>query len=99
MNSDLTVEVSGGIAVLTLNRPDRLNAYTAEMGRLLGEAYRACDADDTVRAIVLTGAGSAFCVGADFSAADEPFASTRGDEAFTASPLRPRGVDAPPPVL
>src|ERR1700682_2635712 len=99
MNSDLTVEVSGGIAVLTLNRPDRLNAYTAEMGRLLGEAYRACDADDAVRAIVLTGAGSAFCVGADFSAADEPFASTRGVEDFTASPIRPAAFELRTPVV
>ena len=38
MNTDLTVEISQGVAVLTFNRPDRLNAYTAEMGRLLGEA-------------------------------------------------------------
>src|SRR5262245_27789296 len=58
MNTDLTVEVSRGVAILTLNRPDRLNAYTAEMGASLGEAYRACDSDDAVRAIVLTGAGS-----------------------------------------
>ena len=80
MNTDLTVEVSRGVAVLTLNRPERLNAYTAEMGRLLGEAYQACDDDDEVRAIVLTGAGSAFCVGADFSADDEPFASPHDDD-------------------
>jgi len=38
--SDLTVQISDGVAVLTLNRPDRLNAYTAEMGRLLGQAYQ-----------------------------------------------------------
>jgi len=99
MNSDLTVEVSRGIAVLTLNRPDRLNAYTAEMGRLLGEAYRACDADDAVRAIVLTGAGSAFCVGADFNDPDEAFAPTRGVEDFTASPIRPAAFEIRTPVV
>jgi len=99
MNSDLAVEVSRGVAVLTLNRPDRLNAYTAEMGRSLGEAYRACDADDAVRAVVLTGAGSAFCAGADFGAQAEPFASTRGDESFTASPIRPAAFEIRKPVI
>ena len=99
MSSDLTVEVSRDVAVLTLNRPDRLNAYTAEMGELLGEAYRACDTDDAVRAIVLTGAGSAFCVGADFNAPDEPFASTHHHENFTASPIRPAAFEIRKPVI
>lgn len=96
MNTALSVEVSDGVAVLTLNRPDRLNAYTAEMGRLLGEAYRSCDVDDAVRAIVLTGAGSAFCVGADFSA-DDPFAAPDGK--FTASPIRPAAFEIRKPVI
>jgi enoyl-CoA hydratase/carnithine racemase len=99
MKTDLTVEVSRGVAVLTLNRPDRLNAYTADMGRLLGEAYQACDVDDAVRAIVLTGAGSAFCVGADFSGEDDAFASRQSDEAFTASPIRPAAFDLRKPVI
>ncbi len=99
MTSALAVKISRGIAVLTLNRPDRLNAYTAEMGRLLGEAYLACDADDAVRAIVLTGAGSAFCVGADFSADEEAFASRSGDESFSASPIRPAAFELRKPVI
>ena len=97
MNSDLTVEVSQGVAVLTINRPERLNAYTAEMGRLLGEAYRSCDSDDAVRAIVLTGAGTAFCAGADFSG-DNPFASP-GSEDFSASPVRPAAFEIRKPVI
>ncbi len=96
MKSVLAVEVSHGVAVLTLNRPEKRNAYTAEMGRLLGEAYQACDADDAVRAIVLTGAGSAFCAGADFSG-DDPFASPKGD--FTASPIRPAAFELRKPVI
>jgi len=48
------------VAVLTLNRPEHLNAYTAEMGTLLSRAYRDCDDDDHVRVIVVTGAGRAF---------------------------------------
>lgn len=60
MSDDLTVEIDSGVAVLTLNRPEQLNAYTAEMGALLSRAYRECDEDDDVRAIVVTGAGRAF---------------------------------------
>ena len=99
MTRDLAVEVSHGVAVLTLNRPERLNAYTGEMGRLLGEAYQACDNDDDVRAVVLTGAGSAFCVGADFSADEEPFASRHDDAGFTASPIRPAAFEIRKPVI
>ena len=67
MSTDVAVDVNAGVAVLTLNRPEHLNAYTAEMGALLSAAYRDCDNDDNVRAIVVTGAGRAFCAGADFS--------------------------------
>ena len=47
--TDLTVAIADGIALLTLNRPERRNAYTAEMGALLNRAYRQCDDDDAVR--------------------------------------------------
>src|SRR3989442_12160816 len=56
-----------GAAPVTLNRPERLNAYTPTMGRELHEAFAACDADDAVRAIVVTGAGRGFCAGADLA--------------------------------
>ena len=58
-------ELDGGILTLTLNRPDRLNAWTAQMGQELIEAFDRADADDDVRAVVVTGAGRAFCAGAD----------------------------------
>jgi enoyl-CoA hydratase/carnithine racemase len=57
--------VEGGVAVVTLNRPDRLNAWRAEMERDVRAAMHAAAADDTVRVIVLTGAGRGFCAGAD----------------------------------
>ncbi len=95
--TDLTVTVGDGVAVLTLNRPEQRNAYTAEMGELLNAAYRACDDDDDVRAIVLTGAGDAFCVGADFAAPATPFASTT--DAFTASPTNPAAFELRTPVI
>jgi enoyl-CoA hydratase/carnithine racemase len=97
--TDLTVESWSGVAVLTLNRPSRLNAYTADMGRLLGQAYRDCDDDDGIRAIVLTGAGSAFCVGADFAGGAEPFAARTGDDSFSASPIRPAAFELRTPVI
>ncbi|ABM14196.1 MULTISPECIES: enoyl-CoA hydratase/isomerase family protein [Mycolicibacterium] len=95
--TDLTVTVGDGVAVLTLDRPDRRNAYTARMGELLSAAYRDCDEDDGVRAIVLTGAGDAFCVGADFGAQEDPFASTTA--AFTASPVDPAAFELRTPVI
>jgi enoyl-CoA hydratase/carnithine racemase len=99
MSPDVLVEVSAGVAVLTLNRPEHRNAYTAEMGALLSAAYRDCDSDDDVRAIVLTGAGRAFCAGADFSGAASPFDAPDGDGAFTASPIDPAAFELRKPVI
>lgn len=93
--SPLTVEVADGVAVLTLNCPERRNAYTAEMGELLSRAYRDCDDDDAVRAIVLTGAGTAFCAGADFTG--DPFAAPGAG--FTASPIDPAAFELRTPVI
>jgi 1,4-dihydroxy-2-naphthoyl-CoA synthase len=58
--TDLPCEIRDGIALLTLDRPEKLNAWSAAMGRSLSRAYRECDLDDAVRAVVLTGAGRAF---------------------------------------
>lgn len=56
-----------GVATITLNRPDRLNALDAAMERELLEVWDAVDADDAVRAVVVTGAGRAFCAGYDLA--------------------------------
>ncbi|MDY6995079.1 MAG: enoyl-CoA hydratase-related protein [Actinomycetota bacterium] len=95
--SDLTVGVNAGVALLTLNRPARRNAYTAQMGELLSSAYRRCDDDDEVRAIVLTGAGEAFCAGADLDTPEGVFGAA--DEAFTASPIDPAAFELRTPVI
>ncbi len=60
-------DVSDGIATVTLNRPDKLNAWTTRLGAELGDAMATADKDDDVRAVVVTGAGRAFCAGADLS--------------------------------
>ena len=68
--------VEDGIMQITLNRPDKLNAYTATMGAELARAFDAADADDAVRVVLVTGAGRGFCAGADMSAGAEAFDTT-----------------------
>ncbi|MFF0281624.1 crotonase/enoyl-CoA hydratase family protein [Rhodococcus aetherivorans] len=70
----IALAVADGIATITLDRPDRLNAFTTTMEHELIAAYDRCDADDSVRAVVLTGAGRAFCAGADLSGGADTFA-------------------------
>jgi enoyl-CoA hydratase/carnithine racemase len=65
--SQITCEIDGSIMLITLNRPDNLNAYTGTMGSEIEDAFRKADADDNVRAIIVTGSGRAFCAGADVS--------------------------------
>jgi len=64
----LTYETRGTTAIVTLNRPDAMNSFTPTMGRELEAVCDAADADDTVRAVIFTGAGRAFCAGMDLSA-------------------------------
>jgi enoyl-CoA hydratase/carnithine racemase len=63
-------EVADEIATITLNRPAKLNAYTPQMGREIVDAMRCADADPGARVVILTGAGRAFCAGADISTFD-----------------------------
>lgn len=79
--SDILYEVDGPILTITLNRPDKLNAYTAVMGRELEDAFLRADADDDIRAIVVTGAGRGFCAGADISQGADAFDSSDGKSA------------------
>jgi enoyl-CoA hydratase/carnithine racemase len=65
MSEVVLKSIEDGVAVLTLNRPDRLNAWTGEMERAYFAALDECAASDEVRAIVVTGAGRGFCAGAD----------------------------------
>ncbi len=69
----LLYAVDDGVATVTLNRPDKLNAFTAQMRDELIAAFDLTDADDAVRAVVVTGAGRAFCAGADLAAGGNTF--------------------------
>lgn len=71
--STLDWNVDQGILVLTLNRPDKMNAFTVEMANELVDAFGRASADDTVRAVVVTGAGKAFCAGMDLSVGGNVF--------------------------
>ena len=63
----LIYAVEDGIATITLNRPDKLNAFTARMMKDLIDVFDLTDADDAVKAVIVTGSGRAFCAGADLS--------------------------------
>src|SRR5258708_21829244 len=69
----LLYSVEEGIATITLNRPDRLNAFNTQMMRDMIAAFDMTDADDAVKAVIVTGAGRGFCAGADLSSGGDTF--------------------------
>jgi enoyl-CoA hydratase/carnithine racemase len=69
----IVYQVEDGVATVTLDRPDKLNTFTAQMRTELIDAFDRADADDSVRAVVVTGRGRAFCAGADLSAGSSTF--------------------------
>src|SRR5947209_3408540 len=69
----IATDLTDHVFTITLNRPDRLNAWTQTMCTELIDAFDRADADDEVRAIIMTGAGRAYCAGADLSAGGETF--------------------------
>ena len=71
--SQIRYEVSESIATITLHRPEKMNAFTGVMMRELLEAFDIIDADDAVRAVIVTGEGKAFCAGADLSSGARTF--------------------------
>jgi enoyl-CoA hydratase/carnithine racemase len=77
----ITYAVADHVATITLNRPDKLNAFTPTMALELIAALDVVDADDAVRAVVVTGAGRGFCAGADLSGGGDTFSYAEGDEA------------------
>jgi enoyl-CoA hydratase/carnithine racemase len=69
----IKLDIANGVATLTLSRPDRMNAFTEQMARDMIAAFGATDADDDVRVVIVTGAGRAFCAGADLGAGGATF--------------------------
>lgn len=89
----IRTDVSDGIFTLTLHRPDRMNAFTAEMMKEMIAAFDMADGDDDVRAIIVTGSGDrAFCAGADLGTGDATFDyAKRADRLEQGSPVREDG--------
>lgn len=83
-------EVADRVATITLDRPDKLNAFTARMVHEVVAALDRADADGGVRAVLVTGAGRAFCAGADLSQGASTFQKTSGADTDADHPLRGR---------
>ena len=79
MYSEILYDVADRVATITLNRPAQLNAFTNRMMHELIDAFDAVDADDDVRAVIVTGSGRGFCAGADLSGGGETFAKGGSD--------------------
>jgi enoyl-CoA hydratase/carnithine racemase len=88
----ILTEISDNIFTITINRPDKLNALNTQMIRELIDAFDVADADEAVRAIIVTGAGRAFCAGADLSTGGGTF----DREARRDRPPVPNGPDGKP---
>ncbi|MDL4772148.1 MULTISPECIES: crotonase/enoyl-CoA hydratase family protein [Thermomonosporaceae] len=80
--TEIEYGVQDGIATITLNRPDRMNAYTPVMRAETLDVFDRIDADDAVRAVVVTGAGRAFCAGADLGGGGGTFDKDRSQDMF-----------------
>ena len=93
----VVLEVDDSVAVVTLNRPNDLNMFSGAMARLLSVAYRECDERDDVRVVVVTGAGRAFCGGADMRPQSASFGPVRGG--FSAQPIDPPAWEVRKPVI
>jgi 2-(1,2-epoxy-1,2-dihydrophenyl)acetyl-CoA isomerase len=98
MSSTILTNTIGGVTILSLNRPEKYNSFNREMALALQEALDACAADDSVRCIVLTGAGKGFCAGQDLAEASDvnslDFMKVVGEH-YNPIILRMRNMDKP----
>lgn len=87
MTTHVDLTVDHGVATVTLDGAEHLNAFSSSTAQALSDAYRECDRNDEIRVVVVTGAGRAFCAGADLSEGARSFAPQGAD--FSASPIDP----------
>jgi len=98
----LLYDITDNVAIITFNRPEKMNTWNATVAAELSEALQQANGDDAVRAVVLTGAGRAFCAGADLERGGDTFANRQqrqtkeaGDEGRNARNLYPFEIDKP----
>ena len=99
MTQEILLDIREGVAVITFNQPDSLNTFTQAMMDGLSDAYQRCDADDAVRVVVVTGAGKAFCAGADMSSGGDSFNAAEMDMDFSSCPLSFQAWNVRKPVI
>ncbi len=89
--NEIQYSVDGPVATITLHRPDKMNAFTNTMLKEIIAAFDLTDADDSVRAVIVTGSGRAFCAGADLSGGGETFAKGGSDVSARSGVVRDGG--------
>src|SRR5262245_50390826 len=88
----ISTDIADGVLTITLNRPERLNAFTSRMRDELIGAFDVADNEDDVRVVIVTGAGRAFCAGADLEAGGSTFdVVTKDVHTFTDGTARDGG--------
>ena len=93
--SSIKYETVDHVAVITLNRPERMNAWNATMASELSQALVQANNDDFVRAVVLTGEGRAFCAGADLQRGEDTFAGREDQTPEDTQTIQPHQIDKP----
>lgn len=99
MADEILFELNEGVGLITFNRPEAMNTFSTSMMEGLGELYRHCDENDEVRVVVVTGAGDAFCAGADMSGGGETFDGEGKELDFSSCPLSFQAWDVRKPVI
>jgi enoyl-CoA hydratase/carnithine racemase len=99
MSEEVLYSVEDGVALITLNRPEAHNTLSAGIIAGLGAAYQRSDADDAVRAVVLTGAGRSFCAGADMSGGGQTFDGDAVAVEVSSCPLAMQAFEVRKPVI
>jgi enoyl-CoA hydratase/carnithine racemase len=98
MSGNITLAINDGVALITFDRSDSFNTFTHSMMTELGDAYQQCDSNDEVRVVVTTGAGKAYCAGADLSQGAATF-DTQDDMTFSSCPLSFQAWQVRKPVI
>ena len=96
--TEISYDVADGVATITLDRPEQMNAFTGTMMTEMIAAFDEIDADDDVRAVIVTGAGRAFCAGADLSSGGDTFDSDARERASDDADARGRAEADPDAV-